>query len=128
VSRRVGIDMVSPDAVVAAIDAHGERYLQRLFTSRERCGCRLGDGLDARRLATYVAAKEATFKAIGVGDRAVAWTDVEVARPAGSHAPQLLLSGAAATLAKHEGVSSLSLSLTLTSTVAAAVVIAVTSS
>ena len=127
-SRGVGIDIVSPESVVAAIDAHGERYLRRVFTARERSGCRQGDGLDTRRLATYVAAKEATFKAIGVGDRAVAWTDVEVARPAGSHTPQLMLSGGAATLAKHEGVSSLSLSLALTSTVAAAVVIAVTSS
>jgi holo-[acyl-carrier protein] synthase len=128
VSRRVGIDIVSPDSVVAAIDAHGERYLRRVFTARERSGCRRGDGFDARRLATYVAAKEATFKAIGVGDRAVAWTDVEVARPAGSMTPQLMLSGQVATLAKREGVSSLSLSLALTGTVAAAVVIAVRNS
>jgi holo-[acyl-carrier protein] synthase len=128
VSRRVGIDIVSLESVVAAIDAHGERYLRRLFTARERRGCRRGDGLDARRLAACVAAKEATFKAIGVGDRAVAWTDVEVSRRAGSYTPELMLSGQAATLAKDEGVYSLSLSLALTSTVAAAVVIAVTNS
>ena len=86
-SRRVGIDIVSPESVVTAIDAHGERYLRRVFTARERRGCHRGDRLDAGRLAAHVAAKEATFKAIGVGDRAVAWTDVEVAAPAGSGAP-----------------------------------------
>jgi holo-[acyl-carrier protein] synthase len=125
VSRRVGIDIVSPESVAAAIDAHGERYLRRVFTARERRRCRRGNGLDARRLAAHVAAKEATFKAIGVGDRAVAWTDVEVATPAGSCTVELMLTGQAATLAKHDGVSSLSLSLALTGTVAAAVVIAV---
>jgi holo-[acyl-carrier protein] synthase len=125
VSRRVGIDIVSPESVVAAIDAHGERYLRRVFTARERSGCRRGDGLDARRLAACIAAKEATFKAIGVGDRAVAWTDVEVAHPTGSDRPELMLSGEAATLAMHDGVSSLSLTLALSGTVAAAVVIAV---
>ena len=94
---------------------------------RERRRCRRGDGLDARRLAAHVAAKEATFKAIGVGDRAIAWTDVELARPRVMHL-ELMLTGQAATLAKHEGISSLSLSFALTGRVAAAVVIAVTNS
>lgn len=124
-SRRVGIDIVSPESVAAAIDAHGERYLRRVFTARERRGCHRGDRLDARRLAAHVAAKEATFKAIGVADRAVAWTDVEVAAPAGSGASHLMLSGRAARLAKDEGISFLSLSIAVTGGAAAAVVIAV---
>ncbi len=124
-SRRVGIDIVSPESVVAAIDAHGDRYLRRMFTPRERSGCRRGDGLDPRRLAAHVAAKEATFKAIGVGDRAVAWTDVEVVGADGWWRSQLMLSGLAATLVTYEGISSLSLSFALTGRVAAAVVIAV---
>jgi holo-[acyl-carrier protein] synthase len=120
--------MVSPESVVAAIDAHGERYLRRMFTAGERRGCRRGNGLDPRRLAAHVAAKEATFKAIGVGDRAVAWTDVELAGPAGSSASRLMLTGQAARLAEQEGISSLSLSFALTGRVAAAVVIAVRNS
>jgi len=128
VSCRVGIDIVSPESVVAAIDAHGERYLRRVFTARERGRCRRGDHLDPRRLAAHVAAKEATFKAIGVGDRAVAWTDVELARSAGSCTSELMLTGQTATLAKHEGIYGLSLSFALTGRVAAAVVIAVTNS
>jgi holo-[acyl-carrier protein] synthase len=125
VSRRVGFDIVSPESVVGAIDAHGERYLRRLFTARERGDCRRGDGLDPRCLAAHVAAKEATFKAIRVGDRAVAWTDVEVAQPDGCRNPELMLSGQAATLFKIEGIFSLSLSVALRGRVAAAVVIAV---
>ena len=124
-SRRVGIDIVSPESVVAAIDAHGDRYLRRMFTARERGRCRRGGGLDPRRLAAHVAAKEATFKAIGVGDRAVAWTDVEVTGADGWRMPELMLSGQAATLVMNEGISSLSLSFALTGRVAAAVVIAV---
>jgi holo-[acyl-carrier protein] synthase len=123
-SRRVGIDLVSPESVIAAINGHGDRYLRRVFTAREREGCRRGDTLDPRRLAACVAAKEATFKAIGVGDRAVAWTDVEVAR-SGPCSSELMLSGQTATLAKNEGISGLSLSLVPAGTVAAAVVIAV---
>jgi holo-[acyl-carrier protein] synthase len=127
VTRRVGIDLVSPESVVAAIEGHGDRYLQRVFTACERDRCRRGDVLDPRRLAACVAAKEATFKALGVGDRAVAWTDVEVAR-SGSCTSQLMLSGQTATLAKTEGIRDLSLSFALTGRAAAAVVIAVTDS
>ena len=124
-SRRVGIDLVSPESVVTAIESHGDRYLRRVFTARERDGCRRGDGLDPRRLAAHLAAKEATFKAIGVGDRAVAWTDVELVGADGWRTPELMLTGQAATLVKNEGISRLSLSFTLTGSIAAAVVIAV---
>jgi len=124
VSRRVGIDIVSPESVVAAISTHGDRYLRRVFTARERGECHRAGTLDPRRLAAHLAAKEATFKAIGVGDRAVAWTDVEVAGPDGWWRPELMLSGQTATLVKLEGISSLSLSFALTGRVAAAVVIA----
>jgi acyl carrier protein len=71
-----------------------------------------------------VAAKEAAFKALRVDDRPVAWTDIEV-RGAFSGDPQLWLFGAAANLAREEGIRDLALSLTgATGTAAAAVVIA----
>jgi holo-[acyl-carrier protein] synthase len=125
VSRRVGIDIVTPESVVAAIDAHGDRYLRRVFTARERRGCRRGARLDPRRLAAHVAAKEATFKAIAVGDRAVAWTDVELTQLDGWSRSELMVTGQAATLVTYEGISELSLSFAVTGRVAAAVVIAV---
>ncbi len=60
---RVGIDTVEVAAVEAAIAAHGDRYLERVYTPREVADC---NG-DAERLAARFAAKEATFKALRAG-------------------------------------------------------------
>ena len=57
---RVGIDTVEVAAIEAALAAHGERYLRRVYTSREVADC---NG-DPERLAARFAAKEATFKAL----------------------------------------------------------------
>ena len=120
---RVGIDIASVALVCDSIDAHGDRYLRRVFTERERVECR-HLGLEPRRLAALVAAKEATFKALEVDDRPVAWTDVEV-HGAFSTGPRLSLRGGAANLARDAGVDGLALSLTTRrGTGAAAVVIA----
>jgi holo-[acyl-carrier protein] synthase len=122
VTRHVGIDLVSPADVRAAIDAHGERYLSRVFTAAERADCTRATGLDAALLAARVAAKEATFKALRIDDRAIAWTNVEVRR-SGHDGPELWLSGPAATLASEHGVSELSLAFTCAHAGAAAVVV-----
>jgi holo-[acyl-carrier protein] synthase len=119
---RVGIDLASVELVRASLDAHGERYLRRVFTGHELSEC--GRPPDPARLAVLVAAKEAAFKALRIGDRPVAWTDVEV-RGAFSRQPQLWLEGAAANLAEGAGIHDLALSLTQgKGTAPAAVVIA----
>jgi holo-[acyl-carrier-protein] synthase len=107
---RVGIDIASVQLVRESIDVHGERYLQRVFTDRELAACRRPEP-DPRLLAILVAAKEATFKALRVDDRPVAWTDVEV-RGASSTRPRLSLRGGAANLARDAGVDGLALALT----------------
>jgi holo-[acyl-carrier protein] synthase len=107
---RVGIDLASEAVVRAALEAHGERYLRRVFTERELAQCGR-PAPDPRRLTALVAAKEAAFKALRVDDRPVAWTDVEV-RGAFSGAPKLWLRGGAANLACEEGIHSLALGLT----------------
>jgi holo-[acyl-carrier protein] synthase len=118
---RVGIDLASEAVVRASLDAHGDRYLRRVFTAPElaQCGPRAPD---PRRLATLVAAKEATFKALRVDDRPVAWTDVQVLG-AFSGAPKLWLKGSAANLAREEGIQSLVLGLTGSKGAAAAAVV-----
>jgi len=118
---RIGLDLLSAEAVAEAIDAHGERYLRRVYTEQE-----LSDvGGDPLRLAARFAAKEATFKALGRGDEAIAWRSIGVRLdPAGR--PSLELTGAAAELAGDCGVTSLELSLTHDGAYAAAVVLAVT--
>lgn len=126
-SRRVGFDLVAPASVRASLDAHGERWLRRTFTAGEIADCQRAAGLDVTALAARVAAKEATFKALAVDDRPVAWTDVEVGRD-GSGAPRLMLSGLAANLLQSEGIDELTLSLSHAGELAAAVVIGATRS
>ena len=121
---RVGIDLASVELVQASLDAHGERYLRRVFTGRELAVC--GRPPDPVRLAAIVAAKEAAFKALRVDQQPVAWIDVEV-RGAFSGQPELWLGGGAASLARGWGIRRLTLSLTGgKGTIPAAVVIAET--
>jgi holo-[acyl-carrier protein] synthase len=126
-SLRVGIDLASPERVRESLQAHGERYLQRVYTPPEIEDCRRAGAVDPRLLATRFAAKEAAFKAIGVGDRAVSWRDVEVSR-ASCGQLHLLLGGDAANLALAGGIRELELSLAHDRGVAAAIVIASASS
>ena len=121
---RVGIDLASVELVQASLDAHGQRYLRRVFTPLELADC--GRPPDPGRLAAIVAGKEAAFKALRVDQQPVAWTDVEV-RGAFSGQPELWLTGGAANLARGWGIRRLALSLTGgKGTIPAAVVIAET--
>ena len=54
---RVGIDLVSIDAVEESVRIHAGRYLRRVYTAREVRDCRAPDGApDPRKLARYFAA------------------------------------------------------------------------
>ena len=122
-SIRVGLDLVSVQTITDSLSAHGEHYLDRVYSTGEVADCRAGDTVDPHRLSARFAAKEAAFKVLRVGDEAVAWTDVEVVRhPSGWVG--LSLSGRAATLAEAAGISELALSLSHEQGCAAAVVIA----
>lgn len=116
---RVGIDTVEVAAVEAALAAHGDRYLERVYTSGEVADCEGG----AERLAARFAAKEATFKALRAGAGGVPWSAVEVRRDPSGH-PDLVLHGRAAELAAAAGVDDLAVSLTHEAGLASAVVIA----
>ena len=115
----VGIDLVNAGEVRESVHAHGERYLNRIYTEQERALCCENEVL----LATCFAAKEATMKALGRGDEGLGWQSVALtANSAGGIS--LKLSGAAADLAKQRGVAELSVSVTRTRTHAGAVVLA----
>lgn len=121
--ERVGIDLVAVESVSAALAAHAERYLARIYTSREVDDCRTPAGIDPQRLAARFAAKEATIKALDVGDEPIPWRSIGVLRsPSG--APSLELTGAAAARAARAGLDRFSVSLTHEAGLAAAVVIA----
>ena len=118
----MGTDLIEVDRVREAIERHGQRFIDRIFTPGEIAYV---DGSANRyeRYAARFAAKEAGMKAIGTGwRRGVRWQDFEVANlPSGK--PTLLLHGVAATFASKLQVRSTALSLTHTAKHAMAVVI-----
>lgn len=120
---RVGVDLVAIGDVDAAVHAHGDRYLQRIFTGHELDCCRTPTGWSIDSLAARFAAKEATIKVLEPAAHQPAWDRMEVRRrPDGSCA--MVLTGTAADLAEAAGITSLSLSLTHEGAYAAAVVFA----
>ena len=124
---RVGIDLVSVASIQASIDAHGDRYLDRLYTARELSDCRSAGEIDPERLAARFAAKEATMKVLRPADQAIPWNTIEIRRdPAGW--VDLELTGRAAALATEAGVRDLAVSLTHEGSYASAVVVAELSS
>jgi len=124
VGFKVGIDLVSVEAVEESIRVHSERYLGRVYTVREMRDCSTPAGTpDARSLAARFAAKEAAMKVLRAGDEALPWRSIGVRRDRlGS--PSLELSGAAARLAQERGIEDLDVSMTHEGPFAAAVVIA----
>jgi holo-[acyl-carrier protein] synthase len=120
---RVGIDLVSVQAVQDALHAHRDSYLSRVYTDREVTDCRTADGMDAERLAARFAAKEAALKVLRPRDGGIPWSAIEVRRDPGGWV-EMELSGAAADLAEAAGVAELAVSLSHEGGFASAVVIA----
>jgi holo-[acyl-carrier protein] synthase len=112
----VGLDLVDVERFRTVIQRR-PGVLTRLFTAREITE----SNSRVERLAVRFAAKEATFKVLGVGVGAARWRDVEV-RLLPSGQPRLYVSGAAATLAAEAGVTTWHVSLSHTDLSAGAVV------
>jgi holo-[acyl-carrier protein] synthase len=121
---RVGIDLVEIDAVVTTLDSPlADRYLARIYTPAEVRDCSDGNGVSAARLAARFAAKEAVMKALDVGNRAIPWRAIEVRRQR-SGRPTVSLHGAAAAIAREEGVAQFALSMSHEAGYASALVVA----
>ena len=117
-----GVDLAEVPRIRAAIERHGSRFIERIYTSLEITYVdRKANRFE--RYAARFAAKEAGMKAIGTGwKRGVAWRDFEVANlPSGR--PTLRLYGVASQVARQLGVRHISLSLTHTAELAMAHVI-----
>jgi holo-[acyl-carrier protein] synthase len=114
-----GVDLVEIQRLEAAIQRHGDRFLQRIFTSQELQEVKG----NLPSLAGRFAAKEAVAKALGTGIGAINWREVEVLRGA-ERQPVLHLHGAASLLAEELSLRCWSLSLSHTFTHAVAMVVA----
>lgn len=74
-----GIDAVEIERIKSAVEADsGERFLQKVYTSRERSYCSTGNSFRFESLAARFAAKEAVAKALGTGVRGFSLTDIEI--------------------------------------------------
>ncbi|MBI4467116.1 MAG: holo-ACP synthase [Acidobacteria bacterium] len=106
-----GIDLAEPARVRAAAERYGRRFLERIFTPKEIAYCERKRNKWERYAARF-AAKEAAFKALGIGwRRGVRWRDVEVTNlPSGR--PTLQLAGQAKRFASRHRVRHISLSIT----------------
>lgn len=113
-----GVDLVEIDRIRQAVDRHGERFLQRVYTSQELEDC----GSNNKSLAVRFAAKEAVSKAFGTGIGEVGFKELEIVRLA-SGAPEVRLLGKAAELATLMGILNWSISLSHSENVAVAFVI-----
>lgn len=114
-----GIDLIEIDRIQAAMERHGRRFLERIFTPQEIEDCR--DRPEA--FAALFAAKEAAVKALGTGIGPVGWREVET-RHHSSGEPYLCLYGRAEATARRLGLTHWSVSLTHSRGIAAAVVVA----
>jgi holo-[acyl-carrier protein] synthase len=117
-----GLDLAEIPRIRQAIERHGRRFLERVFTPGEIAYAERKANAYERYAARF-AAKEAAMKAIGTGwRRGVGWKDFEVVNLANGR-PTLTLHGVGAQLAAALGVHRVWLSLTHTADVAIATVV-----
>jgi holo-[acyl-carrier protein] synthase len=113
-----GVDMIEIERLREAVNLHGERFLNRIFTARE-----LAENVHkVESLAGRFAAKEAASKAFGSGIGDVAWKEIEILR-GDSGQPLLVLHGAAKVKADELKIASWSVSISHTGTHAIAFVV-----
>ena len=123
----IGMDLVEVERVTAAIEKHGDVWLERIFTDGERAYCSAQHD-PAIHYAARFAAKEAAAKALGTGiGKDAALQDLEVVNDERG-APKMVLHGDAKDFAKEQGIAHVLISLTHTKEHAAANAVAETSS
>jgi holo-[acyl-carrier protein] synthase len=118
---RVGCDVTAVEEVQDSLDAFGDRYLRKVFTTDEIDDCRGRNR--AQRLAARFAAKEAVIKAFAEPGMSFPLREIEVRRD--GPLPVLRLSGTVAERAAERGWQSSSLSLSHADCHAMAVVVVV---
>jgi holo-[acyl-carrier protein] synthase len=118
----IGIDLAEVDRIRAAIERHGQRFIDRIYTEKEIAYVERKANKYERYAARF-AAKEAGMKAVGTGwKRGVRWRDFEVTNlPSGR--PTLQLHGEAGKFAESLGVRNIALSMTHTAAQGMAIVI-----
>ncbi|HQY30582.1 MAG TPA: holo-ACP synthase [Thermomicrobiales bacterium] len=114
----VGIDLIEISRIERTLTDFGDRFLNRVYTARERDRYRNRPN----ELAARFAAKEAISKALGTGIRGIRWRDMEiVANRRGK--PIIVLHGSSLARAELLGITDFDISLTHSRTDAMAFVV-----
>jgi holo-[acyl-carrier protein] synthase len=108
----IGCDAVSISRIARLVERYGERFLKRVYHPSEVAFC-LKSSNPSQSLAVRWAAKEAAFKALGLGAQAprIAFPDIVVCRDARDARPRVALKGPARRRALRAGVGAIHLSL-----------------
>jgi holo-[acyl-carrier protein] synthase len=100
-----GIDIIETSRIKRSVQEHGQRFLDRVFTSAEQEYCARNQKRYYEHLAGRFAAKEAVLKVLGTGWRGgIAWTDIEVVKDI-SGQPGILLTGECLRISTELGIS-----------------------
>jgi holo-[acyl-carrier protein] synthase len=118
----VGTEIVECVRIAKMIEAHGEQFLERVYTPNEIEYC-LRTVNSNQHFARRWAAKEAAMKAMKCRHQGVRWTDIEIMVNHGD-GPVLVLSGAAAIWADQIGIEKMHVSMGACRTHATAYVLA----
>ncbi|MDP1835769.1 MAG: holo-ACP synthase [Chlamydiales bacterium] len=93
--KGLGSDIIAVERITKALERHGDRFLDTVFTEREVAYCRRYQEAD-RHFAGRFAAKEAVVKSLGTGFRqGITFVDIEVIND-GYGKPEIHLSKKAA--------------------------------
>ncbi|MDF1754965.1 MAG: holo-ACP synthase [Verrucomicrobiales bacterium] len=120
----IGIDIVDTKRIEDSITDYGDRFIDRIFTQRERTYCGKMR-YPAPHYAVRFAAKEAIAKSFGTGiGENLNWTDMEILRDELGK-PYVVLSGDGKTFADKHGITSVMVSLSHSDNHAAANAVAI---
>lgn len=106
----IGLDIVSVSRVRRLLAEYGEPFFDRMLTPGEIGDCATSTGLDMLGLCGRIAAKEAVFKALRVGNHILPWRDIVIRRTDGGW-PLVDLRGRAAALAAEAGIHEITVSI-----------------
>lgn len=117
-----GTEIVECVRIAKMIEAHGEQFLERVYTANEIEYCLRTINAN-QHFATRWAAKEAAMKAMRCRNQGVRWNDIEVVTQI-NEGPTMVLGGAAAIWADQLGIERLHVALGACRTHATAYVLA----
>ena len=104
-SERIGLDLVHIPRIAQSLASFGARFERKLFTDAEAAYANSAPTHRNERFAARFAAKEATIKALQLGNAGVGWRELEVFRQDSGECT-MRLHGRAAQFAAQAGLAS----------------------